>query len=317
LGTAALMGTTALALILAAAALVIAAGAMLLWAKAKQATRRAALERVITGHLGQDQAGQGQVGPWRSEAPRLPAGPQGWQTLLLRAGVAATPALHARLAAVVTLAGLAAWLAGGKFAAAAAVALAVMAILFVLWMKAERRQRRMIAQLPGLLDAMVRLLTIGNSLGAAFQSAAAAMDEPLAEVLRRAESLARSGKDLDAALRQVSAQYRLQELYLVAAVMSVALRFGGRSDQVLERMALFMRDLEQARQELSAMSAEVRLSAWVLALLPVGIACLIILLNNSLFMGMWNDPAGFYMLIAAVVLQIAGSYWLYRMAKSV
>lgn len=316
------MGTTALALILAAAALVIAAGAMLLWAKAKQATRRAALERVITGHLGQDQAGQdqagqGQVGPWRSEAPRLPAGPQGWQTLLLRAGVAATPALHARLAAVVTLAGLAAWLAGGKFAAAAAVALAVMAILFVLWMKAERRQRRMIAQLPGLLDAMVRLLTIGNSLGAAFQSAAAAMDEPLAEVLRRAESLARSGKDLDAALRQVSAQYRLQELYLVAAVMSVALRFGGRSDQVLERMALFMRDLEQARQELSAMSAEVRLSAWVLALLPVGIACLIILLNNSLFMGMWNDPAGFYMLIAAVVLQIAGSYWLYRMAKSV
>ena len=51
---------------------------------------------------------------------------------------------------------------------------------------------------------------------------------------------------------------------MVAAVVSIALRFGGRSDQVLERMAAFMRDVSQARSELSASSAEIRLSAWIL-----------------------------------------------------
>ena len=139
-------------------------------------------------------------------------------------------------------------------------------------------------------------------------------DQPkaIADLSRRIE-----GGELDAALVHVSRLYGLKELYMIAAVVSLAMRFGGRSDQVLERMAAFMRDVAQARNELSASSAEVRLSAWILALLPVGIAGFIIVTNNNLFMGLWHDPAGFKMLVTAVALQIGGSYWLYRMAKSI
>ena len=115
----------------------------------------------------------------------------------------------------------------------------------------------------------------------------------------------------------MSRQYGLKELYMVAAVVSIALRFGGRSDQVLERMAAFMRDVSQARSELSASSAEIRLSAWILALLPLGIAGFIIVANNDLFVGLWEDPLGFKMLATAVAMQVGGSYWLYRMAKSI
>jgi tight adherence protein B len=153
-------------------------------------------------------------------------------------------------------------------------------------------------------------------MGAAFQTAAAAADEPLREVVETAASLSRS-KELDAALAHVSRLYGLKELYMVAAVVSLALRFGGRSDQVLERMAAFMRDVAQARNELTASSAEVRLSAWILALLPVGNAGFIIVANNNLFMGLWQDPQGFRMLLTAVCLQVGGCYWLYRMAKAI
>src|SRR5690606_24213796 len=116
-------------------------------------------------------------------------------------------------------------------------------------------------------------------------------------------------------LRQTARQYRLHELYLVAAIVGVALRFGGRSDHVLERMAAFMRDLTQARRELVALSAEVRLSAWILALLPLGLAAFILAFNNDLFMNMWHDPVGWKLLLGAAALQIIGSYWLYRMAR--
>jgi len=118
-------------------------------------------------------------------------------------------------------------------------------------------------------------------------------------------------------LRHVSRQYGLHELYLIAAVVGVASRFGGRTDQVLERMAAFMRDLQQAQHELVAMSADIRLSAWVLALLPLGLAGFIVVFNNALFMNMWNDPVGWKLLVGAVVLQAAGCYSLYRMARSV
>ena len=117
---------------------------------------------------------------------------------------------------------------------------------FLLWLRADKRQRRMISQLPAFLDNMVRLITIGNSMASAFQTAAASADAPLREVVETAAALSRSAKELDEALAHVSRQYGLKELYMVAAVVSIALRFGGRSDQVLERMAAFMRDVSQA-----------------------------------------------------------------------
>ncbi|WP_050851137.1 type II secretion system F family protein, partial [Bordetella pertussis] len=234
-----------------------------------------------------------------------------WRQLLLRAGVEPTPRF---LAASVGAPALA-WLFGGWISAAAALLLVALLWYFHLWLKADRR--RMVHQLPTFLDALVRLITIGNSVNAAFQNALGSVEQPLLEVLQRADSQVRSGKDLDAALHQVSRQYQLRELFLVSAVIALALRFGGRSDQVLERMAAFMRDLEQARDELTALSAEVRLSAWILALLPIGLALFIIIFNNQLFMGMWHDPMGFRLLVFAMLLQAGGSYWLYRMARSV
>jgi tight adherence protein B len=122
--------------------------------------------------------------------------------------------------------------------------------------------------------------------------------------------------ELEAALRTVAQQYALRELFLAAAVIGLANRFGGRSDQVLDRMAAFMRDLQQARQELVAMSAEVRLSAWILSLLPIGLGCFMIVFNNDLFMNMWTDGTGRKMLACAALLQIVGSFWLYRLGKS-
>ncbi len=304
-------------LIIAAAALLLLAAALWLsvWSRARSRQKASAsfVERQIAGQWNAQQAATGT----RADGAQVwNVGTPSWTRLLKRAGVEPTTAFYCKYLGVPLLLSLFALLLG-PVAALVALPLLLVLAYFRLWWKAEKRYRRMVEQLPGFLDAMVRLITIGNSLGSAFQSAAPEVEEPLQEVLGRVASLTRSGKELDAALRQVSAQYGLHELYLVAAVVGVAMRFGGRSDHVLERMAAFMRDLQQARQELVALSAEVRLSAWILALLPIGIAGFIVVFNNDLFMNMWRDPAGANMLIGAVVLQVVGSYWLYRMAKSV
>ncbi len=305
-----MQAATALALLAA----LLLVGALLLWQYAGARERHAAssahlarqLERITTREAAAD---------FSARPAAMPGG--AWGRVLLRAGIAPTARFYTLLAApLVVLPLLAAWL-GGPFSAGAALLLTALLSCFRIWYLADRRRRRMVDQLPAFLDAVVRLITIGNSVQSAFQGGLSGVASPLLEVLQRADALARSGKDLDAALLHVSRLYGLRELYLVSAVISLALRFGGRSDQVLERMAAFMRDLEHARNELSAMSAEVRLSAWILALLPMGLALFIIVFNNSLFMGMWNDPVGFRLLVAAAALQAGGSYWLYRMARAV
>ncbi len=82
----------------------------------------------------------------------------------------------------------------------------------------------------------------------------------------------------------------MRELELVGAVLRLSVKYGGRADVMLDRMSSFMRDLEQAERELVAMSAETRLSSWVLALLPVGIGGFLILSNPKYFASMWFDP---------------------------
>lgn len=308
--------------LLVTAGLLVAAVAILLWRGAQTSARRHRASELIDTQvsLRASPAPVVDSGPseaFRVHAGRRPArGPQNWRQFMLRAGIVPTIRFYIFQVLIVVLS-VVPGLFLGRVAIIVLPVLAVIALFFRLWLKAERRRRAMIRQIPEFLDRVVRLMTVGHSIGSSFHQAVMTTATPLNEVMARVVSLHRSGQELDISIRHVSRQYGLQELYLVAAVVGVALRFGGRSDQVLERMSAFMRDLEQARAEMSAMSAELRLSAWVLALLPLGLACFILVFNNDLFMGMWHDPMGMRLLIGAVVLQVVGSWWLYSLAKSV
>ncbi|NLN66622.1 MAG: type II secretion protein F [Alcaligenaceae bacterium] len=304
--------------LLALMALVLVILAFVLWHGANQQRKHKAKNQFVLEQLerrlGQDDPAEDEVVRQRKV---WKTGPRNWNEFLLRAGKLPTTRFYVLFWLTILIPSLLALIFGGVIAAGAAFVLMLAISLFHLWLKGERLRKEIVRQLPDFLDRVVRMMTIGNSMGAAFHNAATGTELPLRDVIDRTVSLNRSGKDIDIALHYVSRQYGLHELYLLASVMGVALKYGGRSDQVLERMSSFMRDLEQARAEMKAMSAELRLSAWVLALLPVGLACFILVFNNALFMGMWEDPAGKIMLIGAVVLQISGSYWLYRLAKSV
>ncbi len=199
-----------------------------------------------------------------------------------------------------------------------ATALLIFAVLILrlwLWNRAVHQQRRIVRQLPGFLDGVVRLITIGSSLPAAFQSAGPASDAPLRGCLERASRMMRAGVEIDKALYQLSELYRVQEFMLVSAVVRLSVKYGGRADLVLERMATFMRDREMAERELVALSSETRLSAWILALLPICIGSFIIFTNPGYFLGMWNDPAGRHLLYGAAALQVIGVFMLFRLAK--
>ena len=311
----------ALAVTLAALALIALMGGALLWRAAGTRAQKAAGAKFIDGRLATQQAANPAAPEAKATASaskrRTGFRVRWWERLLARAGIASSRAFHVRLATAVLGLPLIAALVASPLAGVVVLLCACLATVFGIWLRADRRRRRIVEQLPDFLDGMVRLITIGNSMPAAFQEAAKAANVPLAEVLARAVSQTRSGKELDVALTQVAKHYGIAELQLVAAIIAVAMRFGGRSDHVLDRMAAFIRDLEQARNELVAMSAEVRLSAWVLALLPVFIAGFIVTFNTQLFMTMYEDALGFQMLVGAFVLQIVGSYWLYRMAKSI
>jgi tight adherence protein B len=186
---------------------------------------------------------------------------------------------------------------------------------FLLTMRANKRRQQIVRQLPVFLDGIVRLVTLGNSVPAAFQAALLTTEAPLRECLDYVSRMLRTGIEIDRALSQVAGIYGVRELELVGAVLRLSVKYGGRADVMLDRMASFMRDLEQAERELVAMSAETRLSSWVLAMLPVGIGGFLILSNPKYFASMWFDPTGRELVYIAFGLQLVGGYLLYRLAS--
>lgn len=203
----------------------------------------------------------------------------------------------------------------GPVAATAALLLFVLGSVFYIWIGVQKRRRKLVQQLPGFLDSMVRLISIGNSTHAAFQISVGEAKAPLRPVLDDVNALVKAGVELEPALLQIARGIRIEGLFLLAAVLGVGVRYGGRADLLLERMAFFIRDREQADRELVAMSAETRLSAWVLGLLPMVVGGGIIVINAAYFTRMWDDPSGRSMLYGALALQISGAFVLYRLAR--
>ncbi|MBN3814479.1 type II secretion system F family protein [Paraburkholderia sp. Ac-20347] len=238
-----------------------------------------------------------------------------FEHVMSRAGIADArkPAFLVGFAALA----LAVWVyvAAGLPALLGALMVVAAGVAFVLSVRIERRRRKLVGQLPSFLDGIVRLIVLGNSVPAAFQAALVTTEAPLRECLDHVSRMLRSGVEIDRALYQVAQVYRARELEFVGSVLRLSVRYGGRADVMLERMSNFMRDLEQAQRELIAMSAETRLSAWVLGLLPIGIAGFLIATNPRYFGSLWDDGSGRKLVYAAIGLQVFGGWLLYRLTR--
>jgi tight adherence protein B len=327
-------------------ALLCAAGGLLLWQRAHDNRERALTDRFVDRRVASAQGAMPGVtsaatpgtAPAQNRQRTISAAPaamspnaahggrehlrhlqarlaHGVDNLMNRAGIASPRTLLWTVCAVI-LPG--ACLVGLRINSIVGLGFVVFGVLcmfaFLSW-RAQKRYRRISRQLPVFLDGIVRLITIGNSVPAAFQAALTTTDAPLRDCLDRVSRMLRSGVEIDVALKHVASVYRVRELELVGSVLRISVKYGGRSDVMLDRMAALMRDLEQAERELVALSSETRLSAWVLGLLPALLGGFVMLSNPSYFQEMWSDPFGQRLVYVALGLQALGAFMLYRLVR--
>ncbi|WP_179403646.1 type II secretion system F family protein [Burkholderia guangdongensis] len=320
-----------------ALALICVAAALMLWRHAEVKRVRTGAQRFIDSRI--EPAARAAARPMPASPPQhnmpsrdmpppaarnAPSGPFArWRAaadeylaqLTSRAGI--EDARGKMVAAIVTLAAIAllAGSRGGALAFIAALAGGISLLWFWLASRIQRRRLRIVQQIPSFLDGIVRLVTLGNSVPAAFQAALLTTEAPLRGCLDHVSRMLRTGVEIDRAMMHISQVYRTREFELVGSVLRLSVKYGGRADVMLDRMAVFMRDLEQAERELMALSSETRLSALVLMALPVAIGGFVVATNPSYLHGMWIDPTGRPILFVAFVLQLVGAACLYRMAR--
>lgn len=176
-------------------------------------------------------------------------------------------------------------------AAGAALVPAALPWLYVRRRRAQR-MRRMEQQLPDALDLLGRSLRAGHAFGAGLQMIGQEMADPIASEFRFVHDELNFGVSLEQALTNLSVRVPITELrYFVVAVL-IQRESGGNLTEVLAKLGHLIRQRLKLFARIRILSAEGRLSGWVLGLMPFVLAGVVNLFNPAFMAPLWTDPIG-------------------------
>jgi tight adherence protein B len=170
------------------------------------------------------------------------------------------------------------------------------------------RQRRLFAdQLPDNLQVLSAALRAGHSLVGALSVVVDDSPEPSRREFRRVVADEQLGVPLEEALGVVVRRMDNDDLGQVALVASLQRETGGNTAEVLDRVAETVRERFELRRLVRTLTAQGRMSRWVLSFLPVGLLGLITLINPNYMQPLFSNTAGRVLLVIATVMIVSGS----------
>ena len=191
------------------------------------------------------------------------------------------------------------------------------ALLPVLLVQHRRSQRlkALELQLPEAADLISRSLRAGHALPSTLQMLADEMPNPLAAEFRIVSDEVNFGLSMAEALQRLANRVPLPDLqYLVIAVL-IQREAGGNLSELMSKVSQLVRQRIKLLGDVRVMSAEGRLSAWILCLLPVAVSGLFALTSPDYLNRLLDDPAGPLILSAACVLMLLGILWMKVIVK--
>jgi tight adherence protein B len=179
----------------------------------------------------------------------------------------------------------------------------------------SRRRSKFISQLPDMLTLMASTLKAGYSLMQGVEAVSQEVQDPMGKELRRIVVEARLGRPLEEAMGD--AADRMDSLDFNWAIMAITIQreVGGNLAELLLTVAETMTERERLRRDVKSLTAEGRMSAIVLGLLPPGLGVVMYGMNPAYIKVLFTDPTGQKLLGLAVVMIIAGILWMRKMVQ--
>ncbi len=161
------------------------------------------------------------------------------------------------------------WLVQGALLAAAASLIGAAAPWLYLRMRLNARREKVLRQLPPAFDLMARILRSGLSMPQAFQGVAEAFPNPLAAEFARCRDEQNLGILPEISFRGMAERIGVLEMKIFVMAMLIQRLTGGNLSEVLERLAELIRERLRLRSQVRTLTAEGRMQAGVLLVLPV------------------------------------------------
>lgn len=193
-----------------------------------------------------------------------------------------------------------------------AILAAIIPTLYIKF-KVGRRAKALESQLPDTLNLLASTLKAGYSFIQGMDAVGNEGDEPLAGEFRRTVNEARLGKDLDVALDDLSERVGSVDLLWAIVAIKIQREVGGNLAELLTTVADTMTARTRLRGEVAALTAEGRVSAMVLMMLPFGVGVAMYFLNPDYISVLWSGALGYAAMGAALIAMAAGGLWMRKL----
>jgi tight adherence protein B len=181
--------------------------------------------------------------------------------------------------------------------------------------KAKRRAHKFEAQLPDVLTLLASSLSTGFSLAQGVDGIVRDASEPSAKEFSRALAETRIGASLEDTLDHLAKRMNSANMTWTTMAIRIQRQVGGNLAETLRTTANTLREREELKRHVKGLSAEGRLSAYILMALPIGLFLFLFQTNRSYIAALWSGPIGWAMLVAGSLSMIAGYFWMNSVVK--
>jgi tight adherence protein B len=185
----------------------------------------------------------------------------------------------------------------------------------VVSIRADRRLRKLREQLVDILAILASSLRAGHSFMQAIDAVGREIGEPGSREFARLIAEIRLGRDVDEALYALADRIDSEDFRWAVIAVSIQREVGGNLAEVLDTVAETIRDRQNIRRQIDVLSAEGRLSIYVLAGLPILLTIYMSIVNPDYIGLLFSTRIGIVMLVVAAALITLGVLWMRKLVK--
>ena len=181
--------------------------------------------------------------------------------------------------------------------------------------KKANRLKLFAEQLPDALDIMVRSLQAGHPVSAAMTLVTMEMPDPIGTEFGIAVDEMTYGLELREALANLGDRVEVEDYQYVVVSINIQHETGGNLAEVLHGLSTVIRARFRMFKKIKALSAEGRLSAKILAILPIAFAALTFSNKPNYYLNAADDPLFWPLVGVALGLELMGIYIMYKLVN--
>jgi len=179
----------------------------------------------------------------------------------------------------------------------------------------QKRRQAFADQLDGTVQLLAGSLRAGYGLLQSVKTVSAEADLPTGEEFGRIIVETRLGRDLVDSLTALADRMASQDFRWVAQAIDIQRSVGGDLAQILDTVSETIRERNQIRRQVKALSAEGRISAWILIGVPLAIAAFILIVRPDFLTPLVETPVGRIGIAVGALLMIIGIFWIRRLIR--